>query len=42
MHDVLCAQGAGAEAGEPYSAEKSYEVQQRSQAYLEGSVEDIE
>lgn len=42
MHDVLCSQGAGAEGGDPYSAEKQYEIQQKSQAYLSGTLEDIE
>jgi len=42
MHDVLASKGANAGKDEPLSAEESYLMQQQSQAYLTGEMEDID
>lgn len=42
MHDTLASQGTDKPDGEQYSAEKQYEIQKTAQAYLDGSLEDIE
>lgn len=42
MHDTLASQGTNVPETDNYSAEKQYEIQKTSQAYLDGSVEEIE
>lgn len=42
MHDTLASQGTDKPDSDQYSAEKQYEIQKTAQAYLDGSLEDIE
>ena len=42
MHDVLASKGAHGGKHEPLTAEESYQMQQQTEAYLSGSVEDID
>jgi len=42
LHDVLASKGGQAAVGEPYTPEEQYNVQQTSEKYLTGEIEDIE